>query len=98
MSSFLQSQKWAKFQESVGHKTFRIENKLVIKNDLPLGLSYLYSPRPYFDDEKLLKTFLHETAKLAKSENSIFLRLEPDLESSIKHESSIKYLVSSIKN
>ena len=89
MSSFLQSSEWAKFQESVGHKTFRlassgverIENKLVIKNDLPLGLNYLYSPRPDFASDETLKKFLDESAKLAKSENSIFLRFEPDLNS-----------------
>lgn len=79
--SFLQSSKWAEFQESFGRKTFRIEKKLVIKYPLPLGLSYFYCPRSYFEDEKLLKDFLHEAQKIARKENAIFLRIEPDVNS-----------------
>jgi lipid II:glycine glycyltransferase (peptidoglycan interpeptide bridge formation enzyme) len=81
--SFLQSRAWSDFQNSCGRKTFNIENKLAIEYPLPLGLCYLYSPRPYFDDAKTLKNFLHEAQKIAKHENAIFVRLEPDLNSTL---------------
>jgi lipid II:glycine glycyltransferase (peptidoglycan interpeptide bridge formation enzyme) len=81
--SFLQSSEWAEFQESFGRKTYKIENKLIIKYPLPLGLSYFYCPRPYFDDTKSLKDFLKETKKNAKGENAVFLRFEPDINSNI---------------
>lgn len=79
--SFLQSSAWARFQESLGRKIFWLENKLVIKYALPLGLSYLYSPRPHFAKKETFKDFLNEAGRLAKKENAIFLRLEPDLNS-----------------
>jgi len=78
-NSFLQSRNWSDFQNSCGRKTFNIENKLIIEYPLPLGLCYLYSPRPYFDDAKTLKNFLHEAQKIAKHENAVFIRLEPDI-------------------
>jgi len=92
--NFLQSKEWEEFQKSVGKDTFRIDGKLVIKHILPLGVSYLYSPRPYFESENALNNFFVDSKKIAKKEKSIFLRLEPDL----KTEASIKNLVSSIKN
>jgi len=45
MKSFLQSKQWADFQESLGFKTWRINNILIIKRNLPFGKSYFYSPR-----------------------------------------------------
>jgi len=77
--NFLQSKEWAEFQESVGHKPFWIENKLLLKFHLPLGYCYLYSPRPHFKDQNEFESFIKEAKKIAKNENAIFLRLEPDL-------------------
>ncbi len=74
MDNFLQSKSWDKFQQSLGRKTFWIGNNLVIKHILPLGKSFLYAPRVAIKD---IKDFLQKTKKIAKKENSIFLRLEP---------------------
>lgn len=82
--SFLQSKQWESFQVALGRRTFRIENKLIIKYNLPLGLNYLYSPRPDFTNEKKFKNFLAEAKKLAHKENAVFSRIEPDLESNLQ--------------
>ena len=44
--SFLQSDEWEEFQRILGRQTRRIQNFLVVRHDLPLGLNYLYCPRP----------------------------------------------------
>lgn len=44
--TFLQSENWEKFQQSLGNETSRVEDALFIRHRLPLGLSYLYCPRP----------------------------------------------------
>ena len=48
MKSFLQTEDWLKFQESVGHKTWRFDDGKIrtniIKLGLPLGKSFLYLP------------------------------------------------------
>ena len=84
MKSFLQSSQWADFQESFGRKTFRIDEKLIIEYSLPLGLSYFYSPRVYFKDDKKFTLFLKEAKKYAKNENAVFFRIEPDINSAIQ--------------
>ena len=81
--SFLQSAAWENFQISLGRKILWCSEKLVIKFPLPLGLSYLYCPRPDFDSEHSLNEFITEAKKLAKKENAVFLKLEPDLENNL---------------
>ena len=64
--SFLQTKDWARFQEAYGRQVFWIEDKLVVKFDLPLGKSWLYLPRIKLKTEDLrLKTFWKELSKLA---------------------------------
>jgi len=90
MNSFLQSHEWEKFQNSVGRTTFRVSGKLVIKNNLPFGKNYLYAPRPYFNNESELKKFIIESQEVARSEKSIFLRLEPDMFENFNIENSLE--------
>jgi hypothetical protein len=46
--SFLQTNEWLDFQESIGHKVWRFDNGKIIANiirhDLPFGKNYLYVP------------------------------------------------------
>jgi len=74
MKSFLQSKKWADFQKSLNRKNWRIQDVNIIKIDLPLNKNYLYSPR--CGDDFLSISFLDEVKKLARQENSIFLKIE----------------------
>ncbi len=75
-SSFLQSPEWEEIQKKIGRKTWRIQDTLVIEHKLPGGLNYLYSPRPYIlPDKEIL--FFSEVKKLALSEGSIFLKIDP---------------------
>ena len=75
---FLQSNSWADFQNSVGHETFFINDKLVIKHETSLWLNYLYIPRAVVD-----KQDLEYIKDLAKKENCIFSRIDPGLGSSV---------------
>ena len=81
---FLQSNLWEKFQNSVGKKTFRINEGgfscLAIEHQLPIVGKYFFVPRaPILLDENNfnLKKFLKKLKEVAK-ENSIgWIRLEP---------------------
>ncbi len=87
-SQFLQSWEWGEFQENNGKKVIKIGFKdnedlifaiLLIKNSLPVGLSYLYSPRigiKYLSDKQLNFVF-EEIKSLAKQEKAVFFRFEP---------------------
>jgi len=75
MISFLQSQVWADFQKSINRKIWRLDEVLVIKHNLLFNKSYFYSPR--CGGNFLLESFLGEIRKIAKKENSIFLKIEP---------------------
>lgn len=74
--SFLQSEEWERFQQSVGRETWRLNHILVIQHVVaPSGLNYLYCPRPqlaWSDTEP----FLSATRLLARSERSIFLKID----------------------
>jgi len=71
---FLQSKKWEDFQHSIGRKTFRINDILIIKLPLKAGFSYLYCPKGPKD---INNDFLQQIKKLAKKEKSVFIRCEP---------------------
>jgi len=99
MAQFLQSWEWGEFQEKHGRKVFRfgIEEKgklasaiTAIKHNLPFGKSYLYCPRITTEGGQTFARLQRELEKIAKQENSIFIKLEPAKQSSISnHQSSI---------
>jgi len=80
--SFLQSREWEEFQSVAGKATFRVDGQLVVKNNLPLGMSYLTSFYPEINN---LEKFIQEIQALTKKENSIFLHLEIKEELRIKN-------------
>lgn len=87
----LQSWNWGEFQISLKKKIFRLavfdDNKLlavalVIKQEMPLGFSYLYLPRgPVIAGsvtDSTVNDYLFSTIKkIAQAEKAIFLRLDP---------------------
>ena len=92
--SFLQSWNWGELEKKEGKKIWRFavfQDKdkqkikaaaLLIKNDLPLGYSFLYSPMgPVMGLDNLHlqigKELMAKTYFIAKKEKAIFLRLEP---------------------
>lgn len=75
MDSFLQSTAWADFQKSLGRKVWQVDKVNIIKHNLPLGKSYLYSPR--CGGNFLSKSSLEKVKEIAKEENAIFLKVEP---------------------
>ncbi len=93
-SQFLQSFEWGEFQEILGNKVFRLgveENKeliavaTLVKKYLPGQKikSYFFCPRgPVFksDNKKYIKFLFNEIKKIAKKENVVFLRFEPEQE------------------
>ncbi len=71
---------WAAFQGAIHRKVFLLEadgaSALLVKHDLPLGLSWLECPRgPLFDNENGLLQILIEIRQLAKKEKAIFVRM-----------------------
>ncbi|MFH1225759.1 MAG: peptidoglycan bridge formation glycyltransferase FemA/FemB family protein [bacterium] len=80
--NFLQSDRWANFQEELGRKVWRFAGEaIVIKYPLPFGLGYLYCPRGPI---KVNKELIDRLKDLAKKENIIFLRIEPPAEIDLK--------------
>src|SRR3989344_5032026 len=71
--SFFQSVEWKKLQNSVGRKTWEIEGVLLIQHRLPLGLNYLYCPRP----QAVGGNFFEKVEKVAAREQSIFSKIDP---------------------
>jgi len=81
--SFLQSSAWLDFQKSLGRKVWQIKGVNVIKHNLPFGRSYLYSPRLRpaerdFGGQARFEEFLTKIKKIAKKENAIFFKIEPE--------------------
>ncbi len=74
MKSFLQSIEWMEFQRSLGREVFDVEGAKVIKHKLPFGKSYLYIP---YGPEVVSYQFSGELQRLAKQENAIFIKAEP---------------------
>ncbi|MBD3282328.1 MAG: peptidoglycan bridge formation glycyltransferase FemA/FemB family protein [Candidatus Portnoybacteria bacterium] len=78
MESFLQSIKWANFQESIGRKVYRMGDINIIKHNLPLKKNYLYCPHFSFSQkQEILDQFLKKIKQIAKKEKSIFIKIEP---------------------
>ncbi|MDD5043689.1 MAG: peptidoglycan bridge formation glycyltransferase FemA/FemB family protein [Patescibacteria group bacterium] len=88
-SAFLQSWEWGEFQKNLGRKFWRLGGEedgqligvaLVIKNNLPLGKSYLYIPRgPITTYNSQLEThnFLEKIIEYINDKSIIFMRFEP---------------------
>lgn len=77
--SFLQSPEWEFFEHSLGRATWRAAGALVVRRDLPLGMNYLYCPRPNFgmmNGESGIRA-LDEIKEIAVQERSIFLKIDP---------------------
>ena len=92
-SHFLQSYAWGKFSEKAkGMKAHYVglkdNNKLVaasllLEKSLPLGYSYLYSPRGFvidFSNKELLKEYVEKVKEFAKKRKAIFIKIDPDIE------------------
>ena len=73
MLSFLQSPEWEDFQKLEGRKTWRVDEALVIRHELPLGFNYLYCPHP----ESITNNQLLVIKDIAREEKSIFLKIDP---------------------
>jgi len=73
--SFLQSKEWLDFQKFLGRKVWQIEGLNVIRYELRLGKSYLYSP--YCESKFLSEKFFQELKAITKKENVIFFKAEP---------------------
>ena len=86
--NFLQSEQWRKFQESVGRKTFHLENDNfranIILHTLPLVGRYFYLPRgPIMSCIMKHEAFskqIQELIKLAKENKAGWIRIEPENE------------------
>jgi len=96
-SNFLQSAEWRKFQESVGRKTFFVENDgfsaSLIQHDLPVVGKYLYIPHgPIFlaEAERIsnfkfqISNGIQKIIKLAKENNVGWVRIDPRNENVLK--------------
>ena len=92
-SHFLQSYAWGEFSEKAkGMKAHYVglkdKNKLVaasllLEKSLPLGYSYLYSPRGFvidFSNKELLKEYVEKVKEFAKKRKAIFIKIDPDIE------------------
>jgi peptidoglycan pentaglycine glycine transferase (the first glycine) len=85
--SFLQSKEWLDFQKSLGRKTWDAVGISIIKHNLPLKKSYLYSARlrpSDFDGQARWGKFLTRVKEIAKQENAIFFKIEPENEVNLK--------------
>ena len=91
--SFLQSFEWGQFQELLGYDIWRTEavglRGLVIKYPLPFGKSYLYCPRGPLGkfSKDVLRIFLGRIEEVARKENSVFLKIEPERSINFSQES-----------
>ena len=108
-SSFLQTETWLKFQESVGHPTWRFNNgkiiTTIIRHDLQFGKNYLYIPYgPLIDVNAMqssirneIKQFVWYLTKLAKEQKAMFIKIEPqtDAVAELLHVSDLKLKKSS---
>ena len=88
-SQFLQSWVWGNFQRTIKRKIWYLAIKdnqqiiglaLVIKQALPFGKNYLYSPRgPIFisKHQQAQELFFKKIKELAQQEKAVFFRFEP---------------------
>lgn len=72
-TSFLQSAEWEKLQNKMGRKTWEVGGFLIIQHRLPLGLNYLYCPRPL----EVGNDFFEGVKRIAAQEKSVFFKIDP---------------------
>lgn len=86
--SFLNTEAWAQFQRSIGHRTIRFDNGKIqaniIRHDVSFGRNYLYIPHGPTLDLNAMQTIKNELSqfiwflrRLAKEQKSMFVKLEP---------------------
>ena len=90
LASIHQIEDWGKFQAATpGRDEFWLLDKpntyqaLIIKQTLPFGLCWLYSPRgPLIDftNQQALKIFADDIAALAKKHKAVFFRFDPGID------------------
>lgn len=100
MSSIFQSPEWEKFKLETGYsKSFRVDDILVLKKDLPLHRSMLYSPMIDLSQELRIKNkeYWNQIQEIAQEENSIFYRIEFDIPRNYKLETSNFGLIKSFE-
>jgi lipid II:glycine glycyltransferase (peptidoglycan interpeptide bridge formation enzyme) len=80
-NNLLQSEKWAKYQETLGLRTWLLScdegNVLVIKLPLYKDKNYLYVPRGPRCSVQGWSVFLKKVKEIAQEENCVFIRVEP---------------------
>lgn len=86
MSQFLHAWQWGEYEQSLGKKLWRLgifnQNKIVgalvlVKNILPAGQSYLYSPRfPILTEKVSADIFINKIKEIGENEKSIFWRVD----------------------
>src|ERR1035437_8851515 len=91
-TNFLQSAEWRKFQESVGRKTFFVENAnfsaSLIEHALPIVGKYFYCPRGPIvritNQESRIMNEIQKLITLAKKEGAGWIRIDPENEETIE--------------
>ncbi len=74
---FLQSPEWEKFQNRIGHRTWRLQGAVCILHRMPFGLSYLYMPHPPFMEQGKWERAVRDASEIAKKEGALFLKVDP---------------------
>jgi lipid II:glycine glycyltransferase (peptidoglycan interpeptide bridge formation enzyme) len=79
---FLQSWEWGEFQELNNEKIFRLSEEnakvLLIRQNLPFGISYLYAPRgPAIKSKEELAEILNKIIGIGRKEKASFVKIEP---------------------
>ena len=111
MKSFLQSEEWLKFQNSLGRKTFNFnDGKIkanIIQHNLPFGKNYLYIPHgpevSLGEVQSGLKNevdnFLQYLKNIGRANKSIFIKMEPteDVVMEVMYRKNFKHSKKSIQ-
>ena len=92
-SHFLQSYYWGEFSKSkknltpyylglVDEKNNILGACLLLQKKLPLGYSYMYSPRGFvidYNDSKLMSIMTKNVVEFSKKKKAIFVKIDPDI-------------------
>lgn len=89
---FLQSYNWGEFSRReknlIPHYVGLLDNEkivataMILEKKLPFNMSYFYIPRGFildYNNKELLATFTKELKNYAKSNNCVFIKIDPDL-------------------
>ena len=87
--SFYQTIGWGELKKRNGWNYYLVGLKendkilagaMLLEKKLPMGLSFIYSPRGFlidYLDESLLSTFTKEIKKFARKHHAIFVKIDP---------------------